>query len=182
MPNKLDIINAALVSLGASPVQDLSSTTPSVAAAAFWPMVLPATLRSHPWNFAVTRRTLAPLATAPDHGYSQAFPLPSDWIRTLSCSADDFRMEGGKILCDATILELRYIAMVEDPARWDGLFCEAIAAHLAAKLAYPLTQSASAQEVCWSAYKEILRLARSVDSLEEPTDDIEESSLITLRR
>lgn len=181
MPNKLDIINSALVSLGAPPVQDLNANTAAKAAAAFWPLVLPATLRSHPWNFAVARRTLAPLAAAPDHGYSQAFPLPSDWIRTLSTSEEDFKSEGRKILCNASILQLRYIAMVEDPARFDALFCDALAAHLAAKLAYPLTKSASQTDVCWGAYKEILRLARSVDSLEEPADDFEESSLITSR-
>ena len=181
MANKLDIINSALVSLGAPPVQDLDSSTASKAAAAFWPMVVPATLRSHPWNFSVTRRTLAPLATSPDHGYSQAFPLPSDWIRTLSTSEDDFKSEGKKILCNAASLQLRYVAMVEDPAQWDALFCEAVAVHIAAKLAYPLTKSASQADVCWSAYKEILRLARSVDSLEEPPDEFEESSLITSR-
>lgn len=181
LPNKLDIINTALVSLGAAPVQDLSATAASLAAATFWKVVLPATLRSHPWNFAVARRTLAPLADAPDHGYSAAFPLPADWIRTLSTSETDYKMEAGKIFCDATVLSLRYIAMVEDPARFDALFSDALAAHLAAKLAYPLTQSASQQAACWDAYKEILRLARSVDSLEEPADEIEESSLITAR-
>ena len=181
-PNKLDIINSALVSLGAPAVQDLEASTASKAAAAFWPLSLAATLRSHPWNFAVARRTLAPLAAAPDHGYNHAFPLPSDWIRTLSTSEDDFKMEGGKILCNATTLQLRYIAMVKDPARFDALFSDALAAHIAAKLAYPLTKSASQADVCWNAYKEILRLARSVDSLEEPADEFDESSLLTARR
>lgn len=181
MPNKLDIINAALVSLGAAPVQDLNATAQALAAAAFWPLVLPATLRSHPWNFAITRQTLAAEAAAPDHGYSTAFKLPSDWIRTLSTSEDDYKMEAGKILCNASSLQLRYVSLVEDPARFDALFADALAAHLAAKLAYPLTKSASQADVCWSAYKEILRLARSVDALEEPADDFEESSLITAR-
>lgn len=182
MLNKLDIINAALVSLGAPPVQDPTASVAAITVATFWKMVLRSTLRSHPWNFAVTRRTLAPQADAPDHGYGKAFPLPPDWIRTLSTSEDDFKSEGGRIVCNASTLQLRYVAMIEDPARFDSLFAEAVAAHLAAKAAYPLTKSSSQADVCWNAYKEILRLARSVDSLEEPADEFEESSLITSRR
>ncbi|KAB0665651.1 hypothetical protein F6V25_07980 [Oryzomonas japonica] len=181
MLTKLDIINAALVSLGASPVQDLNETVHAKAAASFWNLALSAVLRAHPWNFAMARRSLAASADAPVFGYAKTFPLPADWIRTVEVTAEDFKQESGRILCNQDSLNIRYIAMVADPSRFDALFSDALSAYLAAKLAYPLTSSSSQQDVCWSAYKELLRLARSVDSLEDPPDDLPESSLLTAR-
>jgi hypothetical protein len=182
MSTKLDIINSALVSLGIAPVQDLNETQQARSAAAFWDIVLRATLRSHPWNFAIKRALLAASGTAPAFGYTKAFPLPGDWLRTLEAlDVDDYKQESGAILCNQTSLSLRYVAMIEDPARFDALFCDAMAGHLAAKLAYPMTQSTSQQSACWDAYKEILRLARSVDSLEDPPDELPESSLLFMR-
>jgi hypothetical protein len=182
MITKLDIINAALVSLGVSSVQELESTTQGRAAAAMWNLTLAATLRSHPWNFAITRATLAASTTTPDHGYARKFPLPSDWLRTIEVyQVDDYKQESGAIICNSYVISIRYVSAITDPARFDALFCDALSNHLAAKLAYPLTQSSSQQAVCWDAYKEVLRLARSVDSLEDMPDELPESSLITMR-
>jgi hypothetical protein len=182
MSSKLDIINAALVSLGVEAVQDLNATSQSKSAAAFWSIALYSTLRAHNWNFAVNRATLAASITVPAFGYSTRYPLPSDWIRTISTDVDDYKQEGGAILCNETAISLRYVAKIDDPARFDALFVDALTLHLAAKLAYPLTQSTSQQDLCWSAYKEILKLARSVDAQEEPADEFEESRLISVRR
>lgn len=181
MLNKLDIINSALISLGASPVQNTDESAAGQAAEAFWRVSLVATLRTHPWNFAIRRRVLAPLADAPAFGYSRAFMLPSDWIRTISTDADDYKQESGMILCDQNSLSLRYVAFVEDPARFDALFSDALAAYLSVKLAVPLTQSASQMDICWKAYQALLKAARSVDAQEDPPDEFDESSLLTAR-
>lgn len=183
MITQLDIINTALVSLGSEPIQALTEATAQARAAkAFWPLALVSTLRAHPWNFAVARKILAPEATTPAFDFGYSFQLPSDWIRTISADADTYKQEGTTILCDQTKLNLRYIRLIDDPARFDSLFADALAAHLAFKLAVPLTQTASQAQVCWSTYTQLLKLARSVDSQEDIPDEFEESSLLTMRR
>lgn len=182
MLTQLDIINTALVSLGAEPVQSLAENSAHARAAkAFWNLALLATLRAHPWNFAISRKVLAPQATAPAFGFGYSFQLPADWLRTLSADVDSYKQEGSTILCDQMTVNLRYVRLVDDPARFDALFGDALAAHLACKLAIPLTQSSSQAQVCWNAYSALLKLARSVDSQEDIPDEFEESSLLTMR-
>lgn len=183
MENQLEVVNNALIYLGEPPLQELGLEKPgaSAAAGALWNGALKEVLRSHPWNFAVRRVQLAPLAVAPSYGFSYQYQRPADWLRTLETSARDYRHEGKLILCDASALNLRYIARIDDLTVWDALACAALARNLAAKLAYPLTQSTSLQQAQWEMYVALLNQARGVDAQEEPSEDFEESSLITAR-
>lgn len=182
---KISIINAALVSLGASPVSTLppdETTAQGTAAAAIWDATVEEELRAHPWNFAVKRASLPRLTDPPAFGYSSAYNLPVDCLRILECSERDYVVESGQILCDATgSIGLRYITKVEDVTKWDALFAGALTARLQVKLAYPVTQSASQQQVQIDLYTFQQRQAKSVDAQEQPAEDFEESSLITGR-
>ena len=180
----LDIINTALISLGAPPVQSINEeTTQARIIKAVWNLSLRAVLRAHPWNFAISRKILAPLTTPPAFGFGQVYALPEDWIRTLSAEADSYKQEGRFVLCDVPgALPLRYVRFVNDPTLFDASFCDALAAHLAFKAAYPLTQSSTQQDLCWKAYDALLRLARSIDAQEDTPDEFEVSSLIYVRR
>jgi hypothetical protein len=55
-------------------------------------------LRSHPWNCATKRVTLSPSAEAPAFDWAYQFPLPSDWLRTLSVGLEgDSMITGSKV-------------------------------------------------------------------------------------
>jgi hypothetical protein len=182
MKTAVEAVNHALIFLGQAPIQDLSQTTPAAQAASV--LYLPAleeVLRAHPWGFATTRKKLAPLADAPDYGYSYQYQRPAGWLRTLECSANDFRHEGKHILCNDSSITLRYIRREEDLTVWDALACQALARNLAAKLAYPLTKSKSEQEAQWGMYASVLEQARGIDGQEEPTEEFEQSTLLSVR-
>lgn len=180
--SNIEIINQALGMLGQTPIASLDEgTKQATLAGLFWKLTFDEVLRAHPWNFAITRIHLSPLSDTPAFGYSNAFKLPGDWLRTLECSADDFRMEGGKILCNATGLDLRYIARVTDITVCDSLFIAAVSACMASKMAFPIVNSQAAQQAMWQIYTAQLAQARAVDSQEEPAEELEASSLLSVR-
>lgn len=184
MQSAVSVVNQALIFLGQPPIQSLTQATPPAAvfASALYESTLEEVLRSHPWNFAINRVELAPLAAAPAYGYQFAFQRPSDWLRTLETSAPDFRHEGKRILANVSSLQLRYVRKAEDLTEWDALAAAALVRNLAQKLAYPLTKSTSLQEAQWQMYVAILKQAKGVDAQEEPADEFEQSSLLTVRR
>lgn len=184
MTSAVELVNNALIFLGQPLIQSLEQTTPPAAvfAATLYQSTLDEVLRAHPWNFAIDRVELAPLAAAPAYGYQFTFQRPADWLRTLETSAPDFRHEGKRILANVSSLQLRYVRRVTDLTEWDALAAAAAARNLAAKLAYPLTKSNTVQEAQWQMYVAILKQAKGVDAQEEPAEEFEQSSLLTVRR
>ncbi|HBA72206.1 MAG TPA: hypothetical protein DCZ63_08480 [Geobacter sp.] len=183
MFTKLEIVNNAFVELGTAPIDDLDEGTDQARAArAVWKLSLTATLRAHPWNFAVKRVKLSPTTTAPAFGFTYAYNKPADCLRVLSVNVRDYHLEGKQIVCNDASLQLRYIALVEDPTFFDACFAQTLAANIASKLAYPLTQSTSQQQAMWQMFVDFLRQAKSIDAQEEPTEDFfEEGSMVSAR-
>lgn len=178
----LEIINQALVMLGANPIASLDEgTKQATAAAVFYPLSRDEVLRAHPWNFAIKRVHLSPLTTPPAYGYSAAFQLPSDWLRTLEVSADEFNHEGGQILCNASGIDLRYVFRNTAVTTYDSLCVAAISCNLSAKLAVPITGSTSLQQTMWQMYTAQLAQARAIDAQEEPAPMFEPSRLLAER-
>ena len=103
-----------------------------------------ALLVRHPWNFAIARASLPALDTPPAYGWSRGYAEPADCLRLLPLSQGGalngapipYEAEGGVILTNAAApLLARYIRRVENPALFDPLFGEALAAMLASKMA-----------------------------------------------
>lgn len=152
-----------------------------MASSAVYDLTLDATLRAHPWNFAVSRAQLAQLMEKPISDYSAQFQRPADWLRTLSVDCDDYRHEGDRILANASSLCLRYVKRVTDPNLYDALFVNALARHLASKIAYPITKSTSLADSMFNLYIQELGQATRTEAQEEPADDMPESELILER-
>ena len=56
----------------------------------------------------------------------------------------------------------------EDPALWDSLLCDLASAEMAARLAYPITQSASLAQEMRQFADRALREAKAIARLEHP--------------
>lgn len=171
MASEVDIINSAMNMIGASNI--ISRTEDSKSARVTnqrFDYVRDAVLRAHPWNCAVTRRTLAPDTTAPNFDWKYAFTLPTDpyCLRVLRLDYLDIehRVEGRKIVTDESTINLIYIARVTDPNEFDQLLIETIAARLAADVSFTLSQSTSLTQSMWSLYDSKLKEARFVDATE----------------
>ena len=171
MASEVDIINSAMNMIGASNIISRSEDSKSARVSnQRFDSVRDAVLRAHPWNCAVTRRTLAPDTEQPAFDWTNAFTLPSDpfCLRVLRLDHLDleFRVEGRKIVSDESTINLIYIARVTDPNEWDLLLIETIAARLAADVSFTLSQSTSLTQAMWQLYDSKLKEARFVDATE----------------
>lgn len=168
--------------VGAKPIASLDeATAQATAAKVFYELSRDEVLRAHPWNFAIKRVHLSPLSETPAYGYSNAFQLPADWLRTLEISADEYNHEGGKLLCNDSGIDLRYVARVVDVTTYDSLFVTTVSCNMAAKLAPSVSGDKGMQQVMWQMYTAQLAQARAIDAQEEPAPEFESSRLLAAR-
>ena len=129
-----------------------------------------AVFRAHPWNCLVTRSAVAADSDSPAFDWSYQFTLPSDpyclRVMRLDYLDIEFRVEGRKILCDESSINLVYLARVSDPNQWDALLNEAIAARLASEVSFALVQSTSLTANLYALYESKLSEARFTDATE----------------
>lgn len=169
------ICNLALDRLGADRIASLvEDTVEARACNAAYTHIRDAELRRRAWGFATKRVVLAPDTETPAFDYNYQFTKPSDCLRILppNTRALDWRFEGNKILTnDGNTLNLRYIARIEDPAKFDSLFVDALAARLAWHMAEVLTQSNSKKDAALRDYRLLISEARQINAFEQISDE-----------
>ena len=150
-------------------------------------------LRGHVWNFAVQRVKLAQSSTVPAFGYDHQYPLPADWLRTVSVhdnnagtGALDYRLEteggdGRVIVTSADEVYLRYVSRVTDPNRMTADFREALALKLAAELAIPIAQSGTLHDRMEASFERKMRRARGTDAIEDSPEEFPAASWVADR-
>lgn len=192
MATAVSICSNALLELGAQAIASFDDGNDRARLCAnVYPTRRDALLRAHPWNCAVRRVQLSPLAERPPWGYAHAYPLPPDWLRTLKVGGwgdytPDFRHEGRQLLAGRGIgsgsaLLLRYIARV-DEGEWDAALVGVMTACMKWALAYPITKSTSLRAEMRDEYVRLLREAKSIDSMDEPGEQIAEASPLLAAR
>ncbi len=179
----VSICNTALDLLGVDPITSLADDTKAARfCARNYERVRDAVLRAYPWNGAMARASRAALADAPAWGYARQFQLPEGpdpayCLRVLSINGEidlglTYRIEGRRILTDVDApLAILYIARLDNPALYDALLVDAIAARLALDAAYPLAGSVSLGQSLSQAYSEKIAEARQVDAQEGTAAD-----------
>lgn len=147
-----------------------------------YPLTRDALLRSHPWNFAIKRASLAADSVAPVSGWSYAYTLPSDCLRLLPLQYKSAQggyllehvIEAGKILTNQEApLPVVYIANVTTD-KFDALFIDALSKSLAVRLAQVITNKSSYTDRATQLANEAIRMARTIDGQEgtpEPAAD-----------
>lgn len=177
MPSEVDVINLALRRIGASPIVNIGEgTTSSNTAEDIYEYDRDTLLASHPWNFATKRIKLAQSSTEPAFEFDHAYPLPSDWLRTISVHDNDaghgtvlYRMEliGSQkaIVTSSDDVYLRYVARVTDPNAMTPDFLDALSFVVARDLAVPVASSNTLLEQMSKAADKATARARSTDAL-----------------
>lgn len=177
MPGVTDVINVALQRIGATPIVALNDGTPSANAADdVYEAIRDDLLRCHPWNFATKRKKLAQSATAPVFEFDYAYPLPSDWLRTISVHNNDagygtflYRMEEVNnqraIVTSSDSVWIRYVYQVTDPNKMSSDFREALSFSIARDLAIPLANSNTLFQLMSDKAERTLSRARSADAM-----------------
>ena len=192
MATEVSICSNALRRLGDSPITSLSDDTERARLCnALYEPARDSLLRSHAFNFSITRASLAKSATTPAFEFANQFILPTDpfCLRVLKMEFDDFKFkienlagEGRVLLTDEGTANILYIAKITDTTLFDAIFVDTLTAKLAAELAYPVTNSTSLQTQMERLYKLKLTEARSIDSTEGFTDDIISDTFTDFRK
>ena len=172
MASIVDICNSALNQIGASNIIDLTEDSKAARICnQRFAFVRDSVFRAPPWNCLTTRASISPDAETPAFEFSQQFTLPTDpfCLRVLQLSDTDilYKIEGRKLLCNESTIEMIYIGRVLDGNQYDLLLTETIAAALAADLAYPLVGSSALTSNMYSLYQNKLTEARFVDATED---------------
>ena len=192
MASTVDICNGALNQLGATTILSLTEDSKNARLCnSRYTQVRDALFRTHPWNCLQVRLELAASTTTPAWGFAYAYTLPANCLRLLRVLDYDsnYKVEGRKILSNASTMKILYISRVTDPNEYDELLRETLSAALGADIAYAVTSNNTTSQNMILSYQEKLRDARFVDSTEGynvdqdlgMTDVIEAGSFINSR-
>jgi hypothetical protein len=150
-------------------------------------------LRKHPWNCALVRATAAPDAPGAEtppwgSAYQYSFPADPYCLRVWRLDPDHHGKAKWKSLRrkihtdEGPVLYFEYIARIVDPEQYDANLAEAIAAEIALKIAFRLTESRSAEAAMKQWAASTLPVARTADAQEGTPEDPEESEFLEARR
>jgi hypothetical protein len=182
--NDIEICNAALSRLGAPAITSLSDADKrSQSCALMYPRTRDHLLRSHPWNFALKRVSIAADVTAPAFGYTARFALPADYLRIYRLDYTDIehKIEGGYLLCDESTINMIYVAKITDTTKFEPMFDHLLSVMLAHELSYSLVQSASLKLALGQEVQILLRDVRSADAQEGTPDNFEFNTWVEAR-
>jgi hypothetical protein len=188
--SNVSICNLALQLLGAQRIVALTEDSKNARSVnSCFEALRDAELRAHVWNFAIKRTTLAPSSTDPDFDFDYAFPLPTDFLRLIGKAEHglDWQIESvGDQSCivtnDGDTLEIKYVAKIVDPTRFDPLFVQALAAKIAEFCCEEITQSNTKQAKATQHYKESIAMARKINAFEQTVPEEPEDPWLYARR
>lgn len=154
---------------------------------AVWPTARDATLRAHPWNFAIDFWRLASgAAPSPANGYGYAYALPNQpyCLRPLELVEDDSDWEdvGRRLMTDAENPVLRGIARITDVSQYDPQFDHAVALRLAYMCAPKLVRSGADLDRVERRFADMLTEGRATDSQTGKRRKPARSNLLDARR
>ena len=191
MASVVDICNSALNLLGASTISALTDDSKNARLCnQRYEPIRNRVFRSHAWNCLTKRVQLAKDSAAPVIEYANQYTLPADCLRVLkihtgatdSIASDiDYAVEGRKIKTDEGTVFLVYIALITDPNEYDSYLQEALAALLAADLAYAITNNATLAKNYAATADERLREARFIDATENSLGVVESNEFTDAR-
>ena len=192
MATEVSICSNALRQLGDDPITSLTDDTERARLCnSLYADARDAVLRSHPFNFSITRASLTQLSATPAFGFDYQYALPTDpyCLRVLQMEYQDYifkvenlATEGRGLLTNEDTAKILYIARITDTALFDSLFVDTLTAFLAVKLAYPITNSVNLQTQMQNLYQLKLSEARSIDGQEGFIDDLVSDTFTDFRK
>ncbi len=185
--SKVAIANGALQRLGAKRIESLSQDHPNARSMnVAFDRVVKAEIRKYDWNFAIKRESVAADGDDPTWGDWNRYSLPNDYIRLLrddeSGQRVDWRIEGQFILSrDASPLQFRYLAHIEDPNFYDSTFIDVLECKLALVCCKEITGSHANAAGIKLDYEEAIAEARKANAFEKEAQDFPEDDWLAAR-
>ena len=170
LASEVSVANLALTDLGADRIISLTEDSENARKVnAVFELLRDSELRSHPWNFAISRINFNQTTNTPEFEFDNEFQIPGNVLRILSAEGRatvDWVREADKVLENDTSFKARCIVRITDTTKWDEAFVVCFSARLSAELAYSITDSRLVQTDRWTVYREKKRKATGVDAQE----------------
>ena len=182
MATKLGLYNASLRELGERKLSGLTEARePRRVLDDIYDATLLYCLEQGAWNFAVRTVEIEPDAgVSTDFGYAYAFTKPTDWLRTIGLSGDEYLKdplleyvdEKGYWFTDITPLYVRYVSDDAsyglDLTAWPESFTRFVELTLAYRAALGVTGSESTRERCEADMRKAEKIAKARDAMNDP--------------
>ena len=182
----VDICNKALDLLGqAADIGNIETpTTDNEKVCARWYNdTLGFLLRRYMWNFAVWSTELPKDLKARYYGYSDAFKLPSDFVRLVSINGEkalniiDYKLAGGYLFLNGygDSISFEYIRCIKDVTKYDDGFKQLFTLYLATNMAFRFTNKQTVVERLYRMIEIEEAKVISIDGQEQPPARIQYS-------
>lgn len=185
MASNVDIVNIALTNLGADTIMALDEESEGARKAnVIYDIVRDIVLTKHPWNFAIKQAELSLLDETPVFKFTYIFQLPGDYLRVLEMEDEDveFKIKGRKLYTDTGTVKIEYIARITDSEQFSAGFISAFSDELAARLAYPITNSRAIATDMRALALANLRVAKAEDAQEGTPDGLDADEWLNSRK
>lgn len=187
--SEVKICNSALIKVGSTTITSLTEDSkPARACNEQYAKLRDEVLSAHPWNFAISRKSLGQTSNTPIWEFDYEYQIPSDVLRILKIDSTlDWQVEvnavsGAKVIVtDDPEMNIKYIKRVTDTTLFTPYFDEVLATRVAADISYYMTQSTSLMESLMKAYQVMLAQARSFDAQEGTPPEVEADDWLNSR-
>jgi hypothetical protein len=179
---KLGLINAALLEIGHTTIADTGEAVESGRIANLvYDQVVVECLSAGSWNFAMeTIKADADTGVVPNFGFTEVFAKPSDFLRTIGMSADeyfahpmlDYYDDQNFWSADSTPIYIRYVSddtgLGLDLTRWPPAFTRYVELEIASRICPRLTESEAKLERIAKDRTAARKRALNYDAMDEP--------------
>ena len=199
-PDKLGIINLALLQLKEKPLTSLedSDNPTAVVANHFYQQCLDELTQNHTWNCARARTTVTLSTTVtPAFDFVGAYELPNDCLKIHHVGTENEQwtadtkwrhdIEGRHLLYgfegeDAPeSLQVEYTRSLSDTTKMDALFVRALRTYLAQEMAMPITGDPKIAMLATQIHTQALREALAINHQQRMTRVIERNPIAEAR-
>lgn len=184
MTSVVSICNLALSNLAKDNIQDLDEgSTEAKLCKQFYEHSRDTLLQVFPWRFARKTGSLAELTNTKDKRWAYAYKRPTDCLKVRRVTDEAqidylsygegavaggyaYDIEGTTIFCDLSPAFLDYTWRVNDVTKFPPLFVDALAWHLAVRLAMPITRDPKIRADAFQLASKMQNEAASADANE----------------
>lgn len=181
MATKLGLFNAALMEIGDYALDDTGEPVAAARAlVSVYDRVLADCLSAGSWNFAMeTIKADADTGVTPEFGFTEVFAKPSDWVRTIGVSQDEYFSfpllhyydDVNYWSADNTPIYIRYVSndtgLGLELTRWPAAFTRYVELELAHRSCLRINQSGSLKDAIGKERDRARKMALNQDAMNE---------------
>lgn len=182
MATKLAIFKAALNEIGEASTEDTGEGVEAVRTLVRnWDRVVADCLATGSWNFAMeTIKAVSDTGVTPEFGFTEVFAKPSDWVRTIGVSEDEYFSfpllhyydDVSYWSADNSPIYIRYVSndtgLGMEMTRWPAAFTRFVELELAHRSCLRINQSGSLKDAIGKERDRARKAALNQDALNEP--------------